>query len=47
MSTNNKNCGISGELLIDFLLEELSLEETADLDNHIRECHSCSVELEF
>lgn len=47
MSENNKNCSISREKLIDFLLEELSLEDTAELDNHIRECHFCSVELDF
>ncbi|MFC1492441.1 zf-HC2 domain-containing protein [candidate division KSB1 bacterium] len=38
---NKKECNISREIIIDFLLKELSYEETIELDAHLRECGSC------
>jgi len=36
-----QECNISREKIIDFLIEELSYEETIELDAHMRECESC------
>ncbi len=40
------SCNIKKEILLDFLMEELSYEETIELDNHIRSCGSCRSRIE-
>ncbi len=41
---NKNECNIPRERIIDFLLEELSYEDTIAMDTHIRECESCRSE---
>ena len=41
-----ENCPVTQERAVDFLLGELSYEETAALDNHLRECETCNALVE-
>jgi len=46
MASFYEHCPVTQEKIVDFLLEELSYEETAALDNHLHECESCSALVE-
>lgn len=46
MASFYEHCPVTQEKIVDFLLEELSYQETAALDNHLRECESCSALVE-
>ncbi|MFC1554365.1 hypothetical protein ACFL7D_07005 [candidate division KSB1 bacterium] len=48
MAANKENitCPISRDKIIDFLLEELSFEETVTINDHISECKKCKEQTE-
>ncbi|MFC1733307.1 anti-sigma factor family protein [candidate division KSB1 bacterium] len=46
MSKQDNTCDVSTYKVLDFLFKELSLDETAALDGHIRSCDQCREKLD-
>jgi len=46
MSSSHNTCSVSREKILDFLFEELSFDDTIEMDNHIRSCTTCRARLD-